>query len=124
MPDGDTEVRIERIEHAAWAAAALMLLTSILWRSPQITAGVALGSLISILSFRWLRKFVSALLSSGRSRPPLLLVILNFSKYLIMGVALFFAIKYDLVNAIALLVGVSVIFLAVCWEGIRAHRSA
>jgi len=123
MTHGDTEVRVEKIERAAWAAAALMLLASFFWRSPQVTGGVALGALLSILSFRWLRKFVSALLSSGRSRPPLLLVILNFSKYLIMGVALFIAIKYDLANAIALLAGVSVIFLAVCWEGIRAHRN-
>ena len=122
MTDGDNEIRVEGIERAAWVAAALMLLGSIYWRSPQVSAGIALGSLISILSFRWLRKFVAALLSSGRSRPPLLLLILNFSKYLVMGVALFFAIKYDLANAIALLVGVSVIFLAVCWEGIRAHR--
>jgi hypothetical protein len=38
-----------------------------------------------------------------------------------MGVALFFVIKYDLANVIALLVGFSVIFLAVCWEGIRVH---
>lgn len=123
MTHGDADVRVEKIERAAWVAAALMLLASILWRSPQVTGGVALGALLSILSFRWLRKFASALLSSGRSRPPLFLVILNFSKYLIMGVALFFAIKYDLANAIALLVGVSVIFLAVCWEGIRAHRN-
>ena len=122
MTDGDTEIRVEGIERAAWVAAALMLLGSIYWRSPQVSAGIALGSLISVLSFRWLRKFVAALLSSGRSRPSTLLVILNFSKYLVMGVALFFAIKYDLANAIALLVGVSVIFLAVCWEGIRAHR--
>ena len=123
MTHGDADVRVEKIERAAWVAAALMLLASILWRSPQVTGGVSLGALLSILSFRWLRKFASALLSSGRSRPPLFLVILNFSKYLIMGVALFFAIKYDLANAIALLVGVSVIFLAVCWEGIRAHRN-
>jgi ABC-type antimicrobial peptide transport system permease subunit len=123
MTNGDVEVRVEKIERTAWAAAALMLLASLLWRSPQITAGIALGALLSILSFRWLRKFVSALLSSGRSRPPILLVLLNFSKYLIMGVALFVAIKYDLANAIALLVGVSVIFLAVCWEGMRAHRN-
>lgn len=121
MTEGDAGIQVEGIERTAWAAALLMLLGSIIWRSPQVSAGVALGSLISVLSFRWLRKFAAALLSSGRSRPPLFLVILNFSKYLIMGVALFFAIKYDLANAIALLAGVSVIFLAVCWEGIRAH---
>ena len=120
---GEGGLRVEGIERAAWRAAALMLLASLWWRSPQVSAGVALGASLSILSFRWLRKFVDALLSSGRRRPPLLLVILNFSKYLVMGVALFFAIKYDLTDAIALLAGVSVIFLAVCWEGMRAHRT-
>ena len=120
---GEGGLRVEGIERAAWRAAALMLLASLWWRSPQVSAGVALGASLSILSFRWLRKFVDALLSSGRRRPPLLLVTLNFSKYLVMGVALFFSIKYDLTNAIALLAGVSVIFLAVCWEGIRAHST-
>lgn len=122
MTGSEGDVRVDQIERRSWILAVILLVASFAWRSPEVSAGVALGALLVILSFRWLRRLVSSFVAPRRQRPPRLLAILNLTKYLIMGVAIFLAIKYDFANAIALLAGVSVIFLAVCWEGICAHR--
>jgi len=76
---------------------------------------------LAVMNFRWLRRF-AAVLTSSRRRPSRLFVLLYLLKYLLTGLAIFFAIQYDLANVVGLLVGVSVIFLAICWEGVDAHR--
>lgn len=116
------QVGVENIERKSWILAGLFLLLSLPWRSVTVTAGVALGALLAIVNFRWLRSFVNMLVSSGSLRPPKLPVFLHTFKYLLTGVVILVAIKYDLADVLALMAGVSVIFLGICWEGIAAHR--
>jgi len=114
-------VSAARIERRSWVLAGFLLAGSLLWRSPSVAGGVALGAFLAVMNFRWLRRF-AAVLTSSRRRPSRLFVLLYLLKYLLTGLAIFFAIQYDLANVVGLLVGVSVIFLAICWEGVDAHR--
>lgn len=122
MTDETGGVSTARIERKSWVLAGFLLAGSLLWRSPSVAGGVALGAFLAVMNFRWLGRFV-AVLTSSRRRPSRLYVFLYLLKYLLTGLAIFFAIKYDLANAVGLLAGVSVIFLAICWEGVEAHRT-
>lgn len=115
-------VRIETIARKSWILAGLFLLLSLPWRSVTITAGVALGALLAMINFIWLCDFANILVSSGRLRPPKPLVFFYTLKYVLTGVVILVAIKYDLADVLALMAGFSVIFLGICWEGISAHR--
>lgn len=113
-------LRHETIARRGWILAGLFFLAGLPFRSLPVSTGLALGSALAILNYRWLCSFAVAVTSSGR-RPSKWSLFLYSMKYLVTGVAIFVAIQYDFADAVALLVGVSVIFLAICWEGIRLH---
>jgi hypothetical protein len=115
-------LRHETIERRGWIFAGLFLTASLPLRSAAVTAGVFLGAALAILNYRWLSRFAVSVTSSGRG-PSKGALFFYSMKYLLTGVAIFVAIKYDFADAVALLAGVSVIFLAICWEGIRLHRT-
>ena len=94
-----------RIERRSWVLAGFLLAGSLLWRSPSIAGGVALGAFLAVMNFRWLRRFAAVLISSRR-RPSRLFVLLYLLKYLLTGLAIFFAILYHLAYVVGLLVGV------------------
>ena len=113
---------IGRVERKGWILAGVLLAASLLLQSRGITFGVALGAGLAMLNFKGLRNFVVSMVDSGRTRLPRWLLTLYLLKYVLTGVAIFLAIKYDFANVLALLAGVSVIFLAICWEGVSSHR--
>jgi uncharacterized protein involved in cysteine biosynthesis len=117
-----TGVRIQRIERRSWILAGVLLAASLFFLSREVTAGVALGAGLAMLNFKGLRTLVTSLVESGRRRPPRWILVLSLLKYSLTGVAIFLGIKYDFANVLALLAGVSVIFLSICWEGVSAHR--
>jgi uncharacterized protein involved in cysteine biosynthesis len=116
------EVSIGRVERKGWILAGVLLAASLLFQSRGITFGVALGAGLAMLNFKGLRNFVFSMVDSGRTRLPRWLLTLYLLKYVLTGVAIFLAIKYDFANVLALLAGVSVIFLSICWEGVSSHR--
>jgi len=118
----ESDFRVAAVERRSWIITALFLAVSLGWRSLPVSLGILAGAVLAVVNFRWLRRFVLALAAAGR-KPSRWAVFFYILKYLITGVAIFLLIKYDLADAVALLAGVSVIFLAICWEGIRAHRN-
>lgn len=118
----DDGVTIGGIERRGWVLTGVLLAASLLLQSRGITFGVALGAGLAMLNFKGLRNFVFSMVDSGRTRLPRWLLTLYLLKYVLTGVAIFLAIKYDFANVLALLAGVSVIFLAICWEGVSSHR--
>jgi hypothetical protein len=115
-------VRAGTIERKGWILSGALLAASLAFRSSDVTGGVALGAALVLLNFRWLRRFVKSLVSSGERKPGSWGIFIYLLKYLFAGVAIFVGIKYHVVDAYALLAGVPVIFPAICWEGISAHR--
>ena len=107
---------VVRIEHTAWAIGALLTAASVLLRSAAITTGVALGVLVAVLNYRYLVRFVRALLASGARALPRARYALYFCKYAVSGVAIVAALKYKIADPIALLVGASVLLPAILRE--------
>lgn len=114
--------QLSRVQRRALLLAAAFVAASFLSRDLTVTAGVLSGSVLALLNFSWLKGFVSSTLASGGTRPPAGAILLHALKYLFTGVAIFLLFKYDLANVYAFLAGVSVIFLAICWEGASGHR--
>lgn len=117
-----TGVSIRRIERRGWILAGVLLAASLFFLSREVTAGVALGAGLAMLNFKGLRSLVASLVESGLQHPPRWILVLSLLKYVLTGVAIFLGIKYALTDVLALLAGVSVIFLAICWEGVSSHR--
>ena len=107
---------VARIERTAWSLGALLALASLLLRSAAVTAGVTLGVLVAVLNYRYLVRFVRALVASGaRSLPPARHA-LYFLKYAVSAVVVVAALKYRIADPVALLVGASVLLPAILRE--------
>jgi len=107
---------VARIERTAWALGALLVAASVLLRSSTITAGVVLGVLVAVLNYRYLVRFARSLVDSGIRSLPRGRYLLYFCKYAVSGVAIVAALKYRVVDPIALLVGASVLLPAILRE--------
>ena len=105
-----------RIERTAWALGALLLAASALLRSPAASAGVALGVLVAVLNYRYLVRFVRALLASGARSVSPARYALYFLKYVVSGAAIVAALKFRVADPVALLVGASVLLPAIFRE--------
>lgn len=116
-------VSAEQIEYKGWLLAAVMLLFSLSFRSFEISLGVGLGALIAIINYRWLKRFVHVLVAAaggGTQRNPFFFMHYSL-KYLFTGLVIFLSFKYEQANPVAMAIGVSVIFLAICWEAISVN---
>jgi hypothetical protein len=109
---------VARIERTAWMLGALLLAASLLLRSATVTAGVALGVLVAVLNYRYLVRFVRALVESGVRSLPRGRYLLYFCKYAVSGAVLVAALKYRVADPIALLVGASVLLPAILRESV------
>lgn len=107
---------VDRIERTAWLLGGLLLAASALLRSAAISAGVALGVLVAVLNYRYLLRFVRALLASGARSVPRVRYALYLCKYAVSGAAIVVALKYRIADPIALLVGASVLLPAILRE--------
>lgn len=109
---------VERIERSAWAIGALLVGASLLLRSVAVTAGVALGVIVAVLNYRYLVRFVRALVSANARSLPRSRYALYLCKYAVSAVVLVIALKYRIVDPIALLVGASVLLPAILRESL------
>ena len=113
------EIRTESIERKSWILAVLFTVAALPFRDLAIVTGIVVGALLAILNFRWLRNFALAMIADGR-RPSPVRILLYLLKYVFTGLVILSTIVYDLSDSIAIMVGVSVVFLAICWEGMAS----
>lgn len=107
---------VVRIERTAWLIGVALAAASLALRSPRVTAGVALGVLVAVLNYRYLVRFVRALVASGVRSLPRVRYALYFLKYAVSGAAIVAALRYRVADPIALLVGASVLLPAILRE--------
>ena len=96
------------------------------WSMP---ASLFFGGALGLLNFRWLafaveRKLAKRIQTAGPANPAL--VLLNLLKLSAIFIVLFVVIKWQLVNIFGLVIGLTLSFLAVIWEGLtiisRMHQ--
>ena len=112
---------LRRIEWYGWALTALLALAALVARYPLIASGCALGGALSVLHFKWLALFLTAVVDPHKrpySRLRKVALGAYLAKYLIIGGVVYLLFRYGVVEPWGFLGGLSVVFLGICLAGI------
>jgi hypothetical protein len=113
----------DRIERTGWLIGAALLGASLFLRSLPVSGGVALGALLALLNYNLLARFVRSVVAAERPAHPRARFALYLTKYAVAAAALFAALRFNLVDAFAILVGASVLLPAIGWETVASRRT-
>jgi hypothetical protein len=118
----DTDL-LRRIEWYGWLLTGVATLAALIARYPRVASGCAIGGALSVLHFKWLALFLTAMVAPQRrpsSRLKKLVVGAYMAKYLIILGVVYVLFKYGVVEPVGFLGGLSVIFLSICLAGIQS----
>lgn len=107
----------------AGVAAAAVLRQFLLPGRPwwELPASVLFGGVLGLLNFRWLAVAVERVYLKKGMTPAganIAGAIINVLKLSVIFIVLFIVIKWQLLDVFALLIGLSLCFLAILWEGV------
>lgn len=116
--DRQPPIDLRLIEKRAWLLVLILTVASLAFRSFRITGGVALGGLLAMLNYLWLKKFVLDVFERKKGKKVSKLnAILYISKYVLTGAVIFAVVKYNVINIFGLLAGLTVVIIAITIEG-------
>jgi arginine exporter protein ArgO len=122
--DGDSDL-LKRIERYGWALTGVLTVGALIARSPLVASGCAIGGALSVLHFKWLTLFLTAVVDPQRrqrySQLKKIAVGAYVAKYLFIAGLVYLLFRYGVVDPVGFLGGLSVIFLGICLAGL--HRS-
>jgi hypothetical protein len=110
---------------AALAGFVYALVSGQAARPWSLPGGILFGGLLGLLNFRWLARAVERLYLKKGTHVAVSITaaeVLHVLKLLVVFVILFIVIKWQLVNLIGLIIGLSLCFLSILWEGLTAMR--
>jgi len=103
--------------------AALMMVVAVLgaWISGEaaIALGIAAGGALSVVNFYVLRLLIGGIMRAANPPSQAVLAMLLMVKFTVMGFAVYWVVGHARLNISGLLIGVSVVVLAVLAEGFR-----
>jgi len=117
---GDSEL-LRRVECYGWGLTGLLTIGALVARYPLVASGCALGGALSVLHFKWLTMFLSAIVDPQRrpySRFKKIALGAYLAKYLIITGVVYLLFRYGVVEPVGFLGGLSVIFIAICVAGL------
>jgi hypothetical protein len=103
----------------------LLMLGALIARAPLMASSCALGGAISVLHFKCLAMFLRAVVDPQKrpdSRIKKLAFGAYFAKYFIIGGLVYLLFRYDVVEPLGFLGGLSVIFVAICLAGLQRSK--
>jgi hypothetical protein len=100
---------LARMESRGWALLGVMLLASLVWLDWKVTLGVAVGGVLALCDFGLMRRVLAPAVKSGGGKWALFAI--QAVKYLVMGSVLGTLFWFKIVNPLASVVGVSIMFL-------------
>ncbi len=109
---------VGRIEKWAWALTAVFSVVGWIGGGFAFGAGVAAGGIVGILNFKWLHFFLRLAMAADRRWAKLLAHLGTAVRYLALTAAVLVLIKTRWVNLFAMLVGLSVVSVAVIGAGL------
>jgi ATP synthase I subunit len=118
--DSDSEL-LKRVEYYGWILTSVLTVVALVARYPLVASGCALGGTLSVLHFKWLAMFLSAILNPQRrpySRIKTVALGAYLVKYLIITGVVYVLFHYGVVEPWGFLGGLSVIFVAICVAGL------
>jgi hypothetical protein len=122
--DGDSDL-LRRVERYGWALTGVLTVAALIARDPLVASGCAIGGALSVLHFKWLALFLTAVVNPQRrqrySQLKKIAVGAYIAKYLIIAAVVSLLFRYGVVDPVGFLGGLSVIFLGICLAAL--HRS-
>jgi arginine exporter protein ArgO len=122
--DGDSDL-LRRVERYGWALTGVLTVAALIARDPLVASGCAIGGALSVLHFKWLALFLTAVVDPQRrqrySQLKKIAVGAYIAKYLIIAAVVSLLFRYGVVDPVGFLGGLSVIFLGICLAAL--HRS-
>ncbi|MGH8066577.1 MAG: ATP synthase subunit I [Candidatus Entotheonellia bacterium] len=122
--DGDSAL-LRRIERYGWALTGLLTVGALIARYPLVASGCAIGGALSVLHFKWLAMFLTAVVDPQRrpnSRIKKVALGAYLAKYLIIIGVVYLLFRYGVVEPLGFLGGLSVIFVAICCAGLQRSK--
>ena len=117
---GDSEL-LRRVEWYGWVLIGLLTIGALAARYPLVASGCAIGGTLSVLHFKWLAMFLSAIVDPQRrpgSRIKKVALGAYLAKYFIITAVVYLLFRYGVVEPLGFLGGLSVIFVAICVAGL------
>jgi len=100
---------LKKMERRGWIFLVGMLLVSVLWEDPRVTLGVAVGGVLSLFDFGLMRRVLAPVVANGGGKGALF--VLQALKYVVMGTVLGTLFWFRLVDPLAAVAGLSIMFL-------------
>jgi ATP synthase I subunit len=118
---GDSQL-LRHVEWYGWGLTGLLTVGALIARQPLVASGCALGGALSVLHFKWLAMFLTAVVDPSQ-RPERRIEKLVFgaylAKYLVITGVVYLLFRYHIVEPLGLLAGLSVVFVAICGAGLQ-----
>ena len=111
--------RVQRVQIVSGILLGVAILAAALLGDMRMVLGVLLGGVLASANFYALRRVVGGLLEGGQPRRLAFLGTLLILKFGLLAVLLYITIRFLPINAIGLLVGITVVVLAIVVEGFR-----
>jgi len=111
---GETK-KLIAIEKRSVQLLLLLLLASLWFQDWSISLGLILGGGVAILNFRWLWRILEKVLFEQKKFYGIQVLM----KFILVGILIFFILRYLAVNPIAFIVGLSTLVLGILFEVFR-----
>jgi len=98
----------------------ILLMLSLFFMPYKFTLGMVLGGFISIVNFHWLERDLRNVFGKLSERSGSFLMIKYFLRFTVTGVVLYFIITAEIVDIIGLLIGLSIVVVAMVVTAIAA----
>lgn len=104
-----------------WVILALMVVVSLLWRSPPVTLGVLGGGLVIAINYHWMGRSLTKLLADPQRAPQrkIFTGISYLLRLVVMGLAIYLLLAHVKVHPIGLVVGLSLYVVNLMYSTIR-----
>jgi len=114
------ELSARRVERTALTLVGVATLASLLTGDRAVVLGVGVGGALAALNFMALWRILASIFKSAGTNPQkqALMAVLLMLKFGFLAVSLYLVVRYVPLNSLALLVGISLVVLAIFTEGI------
>lgn len=110
------EITLPEVIKTSWILIAIAFLSSLLTRNLPIILGIVIGSFVGILNFKALILTTQRGIKAKRTK--LYLPISYLLRLTILALLLSIIFSTKIINSIAVIVGLSMVVLAICVEGV------
>jgi hypothetical protein len=107
------------LNRRSWLILGLLLLASLLFRNTPLTLGILCGGLVSIGAFLWLRRSLRQLLAEPGSGSKARYQFGYVVRLIVLAVVLATLVAVVKVDAVGLIVGLSVVVINLFWTTIQ-----